>query len=76
MEFPKKLHTIKSGWSFQSIEGAQDIISNNIAFSSLKIDFVLANSADPDEMPHNAAFHLGLRCFSKCSLRGFGSKNG
>ena len=24
------------------------------------IDFVLANSADPDEMPHDAAFHLGL----------------
>ena len=22
----------------------------------------LANSEDPDEMPHNAAFHQGLRC--------------
>ena len=22
----------------------------------------LANSEDPDEMPHNAAFHLGLNC--------------
>ena len=22
----------------------------------------LANSADPDEMQHNAAFHLGLFC--------------
>ena len=23
---------------------------------------ILANSADPDEMPLNAAFHLGLHC--------------
>ena len=22
----------------------------------------LANSADPDEMPHNASFHGGLHC--------------
>ena len=31
-------------------------------FHSLKIDFDLANSADPDEMPHDAAFHLDLHC--------------
>ena len=30
-----------------------------------KIVFVLANSADPDEMPPYAAFHLGLLCLSK-----------
>ena len=23
---------------------------------------VLTNSEDPDEMPHNAAFHQGLHC--------------
>ena len=34
--------------------------------------FVLANSADPDEMPHNATFHLGLHCLSKYLLRGSG----
>ena len=33
---------------------------NNIAFFSLKIIFVLANSEDPDEMPHYAAFNLDL----------------
>ena len=27
--------------------------------------FILANSADPDEMLPNAAFHLGLHCFPK-----------
>ena len=32
----------------------------NIIFLSLTIQFVLANSTDPDEMPHYAAFHLGL----------------
>ena len=32
---------------------------------SLKINFVLANSADPDEMVHDAAFHLGLHCLPK-----------
>ena len=30
--------------------------------------FVIANSADPDEMPHYAAFHLGLHCLLKYLL--------
>ena len=25
----------------------------------------LTNSKDPDEMPHNAAYHQGLRCLSR-----------
>ena len=33
-----------------------------MAFLSLKNGFVLANSADPDEMPRSAAFHLSLHC--------------
>ena len=32
------------------------------------------NSVDPDEMPHKAAFHLGLHCFPKYPFRGFRSK--
>ena len=43
----------------------------NILFRSLKVDFVIANSADPDEMPHYAAFHLGLHCLPKYTFRGF-----
>ena len=35
---------------------------HSIVFLSLKIDFVLANSADPVEMQRHAVFHLGLRC--------------
>ena len=29
---------------------------------SLKIDLILAISADTDQMPHSVAFHLGLHC--------------
>ena len=35
----------------------------NIEFLSLKIDFVLANSADPD-----AAFHRGIHCLPKVPI--------
>ena len=44
--------TIKSGWSIV-------IISIKNVFLFLNMDFVFANSADPDEMQHYAAFHLG-----------------
>ena len=37
-------------------------IQNKTVFPSEKIDFVLANISDPDEMPHHATFHLGLHC--------------
>ena len=36
---------------------------------SRMIDFTLTNSVDPDEMLHNAAFHLGLHCLSKYPFR-------
>ena len=45
----------------------------NIVSLSLKIIFVLATSADPDEMPHYrhyAEFHLGLRGLTKYPFRG------
>ena len=29
------------------------------------VAFILANSADPDEMQHYAALHLGLHCLAK-----------
>ena len=32
---------------------------------------ILANSADPDEMQHDAAFHLGLHCLPTYLFRGF-----
>ena len=37
-------------------------------FLAMKVDLILANSADPDEMQLNAAFHLGLHCLPKYLL--------
>ena len=45
------------------------IFQKNIVFLSMKIYCVFANSADPDEMPHDAAFHLDLHCLSKYPFR-------
>ena len=67
MKYSIKLHTIKSAWSIVYIEGSQVILSKTIVLLSLKINFFLANSADPDEMPHNAAFHLDLHCLQRVS---------
>ena len=48
------------------IKGSQVVISKqNVVFQSLKIDFVLANSVNPDEMTHYATFHLGFHCLTK-----------
>ena len=48
-----------SGHSFQKI----------LCFC-LKIFFTFTNSADPDEMQHYAAFHLGLHCLQKVLIEG------
>ena len=57
MESSIKFYPVKSGLS---IEGSQGIISKY--YISLKINFVLANSADPVEILHYGTFHLGLCC--------------
>ena len=38
---------------------------------SMKVVSILANSADPDERQHNAAFHLSPHCLPKYPFRGF-----
>ena len=77
MEIPIKFDTVMSGWSIIYIEGSQVIIYRKIlGFFSPKIDFVLANSTDPDEMPHYAVFYRGLNCLLKCPYRGFWSSKG
>ena len=68
MEFAIKFDTVKSGWSIVYIEGYNLKI---YIFLSRKIYFVLASSADPDEMPHDAAFLLGLHCLPNFPFRGF-----
>ena len=75
MEFPIKFDIVMTGWSLVYIEGSQVIIFKKI-FLSLKIYFVPANSADPDEMPHDAAFHLGLHCLPKYQFWGVSGLKG
>ena len=43
----------------------------NLLSLGLLVVLILANSADPDEMKHYAAFHLGLHSLSKYPFRGF-----
>ena len=40
-----------------------------ICISFSENSFILANRVDPDEMPHNVAFHLGLHCLPKYAFR-------
>ena len=48
------------------IKGVTDQNFLNFKYiSSLKIVFILANSADPDEMSHHVVFHLGVHCLPK-----------
>ena len=46
-------------------------LSEIFFFLSLNMDFVIANSADPDEMTLHVAFHLGLSCSMKYPIKGF-----
>ena len=76
MEFPIKFDTVKSRWSivYYIMRGHRlyfCIFQKFIVSLSLKIDFSVENSADPDEIPHHAAFHLGLHCLSKSPYVGF-----
>ena len=56
---------INLGWSIVYTEGSQV----KIVLLSLKIVFVIANSVDPDEMPHYSAFHLGHHSLPKNTFR-------
>ena len=43
-------------------------VSNKIVFLFLRTVFILANSVDPDEIPHCAAFHLVSLLFAKARI--------
>ena len=47
-----------SGWSIVYLYNEVFISRKNIVFLSMKVDFVYASSAEPDEMPHNWHFSL------------------
>ena len=65
MEF--SVYTLKSGWFIIYIEGSQVTISKKYCTSS----FVLANSADPDEMPIKCGISSGSSLFAKVPIFGF-----
>ena len=44
---------------------------NYDVFLSLKVLLIIANSADPGEMQHNAAFYMGLQCLPMYPFRSF-----
>ena len=51
------------------IKGSQIEFSKYDVFLFLEIYFILANSADPNEMPPYVAFHLRLHCMPRCPFR-------
>ena len=62
MEFSIKFETFKSGWSIIP----RLYFPKNVVFPSLKIDFVLANNADPDKISPSYGISLsGLSLFVK-----------
>ena len=52
-------------------KGSQKSFLNYDVFLFLNVVLILSNSADPDEMQHNAAFHFGLHYLPKHPFRGF-----
>ena len=59
--------TIKLGYSMVAGYNFQKYI----VLYCLKIFFTFANSVEPVEMQHYAAFQLGLHCLQKYLFRGF-----
>ena len=60
--FPQSLIQFSQYCPLIILRGHRLYFPNNIVFLSLKIKFVLANSAYPDAMLHSTTLHLGLHC--------------
>ena len=67
MDFSIHVDTIGMGLSILYSKGPQVEVPNNGVFGPWKLASLLANSADPDEMPHYAALHQGLHCLPEFS---------
>ena len=50
IDFPILIATIRMGLSFICFKGSQVDFPNKCVLQSLNIAFIIANSADPDEM--------------------------
>ena len=64
MEFPI-IDTISMGLNYDVLK-----------FMSMKVVLIIANSGNPYEMQHGAAFHLGLHCLPKYQLSSFQNTKG
>ena len=62
MDVPIHIVTASMGLPIVYFKGSQVNFSHYDVVLSLEAVLILANSTDPDEMKHNAAFHLGLHC--------------
>ena len=71
MDVPIQINTIRMGFPIHILRGHRLKFSNNYVLQSLKIVFIFANSAGPDEMPRCVAFHLGLHCLPKYPFSSF-----
>ena len=65
MEFPLRLIQLSQDGPLYILRGNRLSFTQNIIFLSLKIDFVLANSADPGEMSPYVEFHLDFHIMPK-----------
>ena len=71
MDFPTHIDTIGMGLPIMYFKGSQVELSKLGCISVHENYLFLANSADPDEMQHYAAFHLGLHCLPNFPFGGF-----
>ena len=76
MDFPIRIDTISMELSLCIIKASWLKILKRLVLLSLKIVFTFLNSADTDEMPPYAAFHLGLHCLPKYLLTGIKNEKG
>ena len=65
MDYALPIDRISMDLPILYFKGSQVEISIYDAFPSQIFVFIFANSADPDVMPHDVAFHLGLHCLQK-----------
>ena len=60
---------MRMGLSIYILRGHMWTFPNKYVLQSLSIALIIANSADPDEMQHYAAFHFGHHCFPNTLLQ-------
>ena len=68
MDFPIQIATIRIGLPI-IFKGSEVDFPNKYVLRSLNIEIIIINIADPDEMQHYAAFHLGLHCLPNYPFR-------